>query len=261
MIKAVFFDLDDTLLWDHKSISEAFKATCRYAAQKYELNPEQLEEAVRTSAHALYSSYDTYEFTKMIGINPFEGLWGNFLDEGAEFGKMKDIVPTYRKEAWTNALLALGINDPAFGEELGERFPQERKKLPFIYEETFQILDVLKDEYRLLLLTNGSPDLQNTKLAITPELVPYFEQIVISGAFGKGKPDVTIFEHALSLMNLNKDEAIMVGDNLMTDILGSSRAGMKSVWINRQQKERNEVIPTYEITHLEELLPILNTLK
>lgn len=261
MIKAVFFDLDDTLLWDHKSISEAFKATCRYAAQKYELNPEQLEEAVRASAHALYSSYDTYEFTKMIGINPFEGLWGNFLDEGAEFGKMKDIVPTYRKEAWTNALLALGINDPAFGEELGERFPQERKKLPFIYEETFQILDVLKDEYRLLLLTNGSPDLQNTKLAITPELVPYFEQIVISGAFGKGKPDVTIFEHALSLMNLNKDEAIMVGDNLMTDILGSSRAGMKSVWINRQQKERNEVIPTYEITHLEELLPILNTLK
>lgn len=261
MIKAVFFDLDDTLLWDHKSISEAFKATCRYAADKYEIDPEKLEEAVRASAQELYASYETYEFTKMIGINPFEGLWGNFLDEGADFNKMKDIVPGYRKEAWTNGLKKLGIDDAEFGAELGERFPQERKQVPFLYEETFKVLDELKDKYALLLLTNGSPDLQNTKLAITPELVPYFDHIVISGAFGRGKPDVTIFEHALQLMGVTKDEAIMVGDNLMTDILGSSRAGMKSVWINRHNKERNEVIPTYEITHLEELYAILDELE
>jgi putative hydrolase of the HAD superfamily len=49
----------------------------------------------------------------------------------------------------------------------------------------------------------------------------------------------------------------MVGDNLMTDILGANRAGIKSVWINRHQKERNEVIPTYEIQHLRELFTIL----
>ena len=197
----------------------------------------------------------------MIGINPFEGLWGNFPDEGTEFAKMKEIVPGYRKEAWTNGLLKLGINDSAFGEELGERFPLERKKRPFLYEETFKVLDALKGDYRLLLLTNGSPDLQNTKLTITSELVPYFEKIVISGAFGRGKPDAAIFEYALSLMDLKSDEAIMVGDNLMTDILGASRVGMKSVWINRHEKERNEVIPTYEITHLEELFSILNDLK
>ncbi|MBD3109997.1 HAD family hydrolase [Bacillus sp. AGMB 02131] len=261
MIKAVFFDLDDTLLWDHKSISEAFKATCRYAGEKYNINPEKLEEAVRASAQELYASYETYDFTKMIGINPFEGLWGNFSDEGPEFAKMKEIVPGYRKEAWTKGLLKLGVDDPVFGGELGERFPLERKNSPFLYEETFQVLEELKGEYRLLLLTNGSPNLQNTKLAITPELVPYFEQIVISGAFGRGKPDASIFEHALSLMGLNSDEAIMVGDNLMTDILGASRVGMKSVWINRHDKERNEVVPTYEISHLEQLFPILNDLK
>ena len=90
--------------------------------------------------------------------------------------------------------------------------------------------------------------------------MPYFDEIVISGAFGRGKPDPTIFEHALERMGLNKDEAIMVGDNLMTDILGASRAGIKSVWINRHDKERNEVVPDYEITHLEELYPILEEL-
>jgi len=261
MLKAIFFDLDDTLLWDQKSIAEAFRATCQYATEKYDVDPEKLEEAVRASAQELYASYETYEFTKMIGINPFEGLWGNFVDEGPDFNKMKEIVPGYRKEAWTNGLKKLGIKDEAFGAELGERFPQERRKSPFLYEETFAVLDALKGNYALLLLTNGSPDLQNTKLDITPELVPYFDHIVISGAFGRGKPDATIFEHALQLMNINKDEAIMVGDNLMTDILGASRVGMKSVWINRHDKERNEVTPTYEITHLEELMTIIEELK
>ena len=59
LMKAVFFDLDDTLLWDQKSISEAFKATCRYAAEMYEIDPEELEESVRASAQELYASYET----------------------------------------------------------------------------------------------------------------------------------------------------------------------------------------------------------
>jgi putative hydrolase of the HAD superfamily len=261
MIKAIFFDLDDTLLWDQKSIKEAFAATCKVAEERYGLDPEQFEEAVRDAARKLYSSYEIYPFTQMIGINPFEGLWGNFLDEQDDFRKMKAIVSAYRKDAWTTGLKTMGVDDPDFGYELGERFPQERRNLPFVYEETFRILDALKGNYQLLLLTNGSPDLQKTKLSITPELAPYFDHIVISGDFGRGKPDPSIFEHALSRMSLKKDEVIMVGDNLMTDILGANRAGIKSVWINRHQKEKNEVIPTYEIQHLEELFSILEELQ
>ncbi|MGJ7921180.1 HAD family hydrolase [Neobacillus sp. LXY-4] len=261
MIKAIFFDLDDTLLWDQKSIKDAFVATCKVAEERYGLDSIALEEAVREAARELYSSYETYAFTQMIGINPFEGLWGNFLDNQHNFRKMAEIVPTYRKDAWTLGLKKMGIDDPEFGYELAERFPEERRKTPFVYEETFEILEALKGNFQLLMLTNGSPDLQNTKLSITPELVPYFDQIVISGDFGRGKPDPSIFEHALSLMNVNKDEVLMVGDNLMTDILGANRVGIKSVWINRHDKERNEVIPTYEIKHLNELFNILNELK
>ncbi|WP_075981632.1 HAD family hydrolase [Bacillus massilinigeriensis] len=260
MIKAVFFDLDDTLLWDQKSIKEAFVSTCKVAEERYGLSPSQLEEAVRDTARNLYSSYETFPFTQMIGINPFEGMWGNFLDDEENFRKLKEIVPIYRRDAWTLGLKAMGVDDPNFGFELGERFPVERRKVPFVYEDTFSTLDRLKGKYQLLLLTNGSPDLQKTKLRITPELVPYFDQIVISGDFGRGKPDPSLFEHALSLMGLEKDEVIMVGDNLMTDILGANRAGIKSVWLNRHGKERNEVIPIYEIKHLDELFEILEKL-
>ena len=143
---------------------------------------------------------------------------------------------------------------------LAEKFPEERRRYPFVYDDSYPVLDQLKGKYKLLLLTNGSPDLQNTKLDITPELVPYFDEIIISGAFGRGKPDPSIFEHALSLLDVKKENAIMVGDNLMTDILGAKRAGIKSVWINRHDKDRNEVIPDYEISSLSELLNLLEEL-
>ena len=258
MIKAIFFDLDDTLLWDKKSVATAFENTCQHAADTYEVDPTELEEAVRAAARDLYASYDTFEFTKMIGINPFEGLWGTFDDPGNSFQKMKEIVPTYRREAWTNGLKSMGIEDAALGSTLADLFIAERKKSPFIYEETFAVLDQLKEQYKLVLITNGSPSLQQTKLEITPEIAPYFEHIIISGGFGVGKPNRTIFDHALSLSGVQPAEALMVGDNLMTDILGASYVGIPSVWINRDNHEPHEEIKaTYEIKNLEELFSIL----
>jgi putative hydrolase of the HAD superfamily len=262
MIKAIIFDLDDTLLWDSKSVETAFMMTCQLAAKKVGIDPNELVEAVRTEASELYASYETYPFTKMIGINPFEGLWGTFNDEGEQFQKMKEIVPTYRREAWTRGLLRIGVDDTVLGEQLAEHFPKVRKEHPFVYKETLQVLNRLKDHFQLLLLTNGSPELQSTKLKITPEIAPYFTHIVISGAFGSGKPDPSIFQFTLKQGNIQADEALMVGDNLKTDILGATRAGIRSVWINREQKMLNkEVKPTNEITNLNEIFSVLELYK
>jgi putative hydrolase of the HAD superfamily len=260
-IKTIIFDLDDTLLFDQKSVKTAFEKTCDYASTKKNVNAIQLEEEVRKAARTLYEGYETYDYTVLIGINPFEGLWGTFDDPTPQFQKMKDIIPGYRAQAWTNGLAALGIDDASFGAELGERFIAERKKAPFIYDDTFTVLDELKGKYELVLLTNGAPSLQNLKLEITPEIVPYFDHIIISGDFGKGKPDASIFEYVMEKAQITKDDAIMVGDNLMTDILGSSRVGMRNVWINRENKPQNpDVIPTYEVTSLTELLDLIKAL-
>lgn len=262
MIKAIIFDLDDTLIWDKKSVATAFRKTCEKAGQTYDIDLSKFEEAVRSEARELYATYETFEFTKMIGINPFEGLWGTFDDAGDSFQKMKEIVPQYRRDAWTRGLRRLGIEDAELGDTLADVFIEERKKSPFIYEETFAVLDQLKKKYKLLLLTNGSPSLQQTKLEITPEIAPYFDHIVISGGFGVGKPDRTIFDHALSLLDVKPGEALMVGDNVMTDILGASYVGIPSVWINRENHEphgeHGEIKATYEIENLEELLTIVD---
>lgn len=261
MLKAIFFDLDDTLLWDKKSIKTAFEKTSAYAAQLSGVDCTALEEAVRQKASNLYRSYETYPFTQLIGINPFEGLWGSFDDAGEDFQKMKALAPGYQQQAWTLGLKKLGIDDPEFGQRLAAYFTEARKSSPFVYEDTFRVLDQLKPHYQLLLLTNGSPQLQQTKLEITPEIAPYFDHIVISGAFGKGKPDPEIFHYALSKFDLSAEDVLMVGDNLMTDILGAEQAGIRSVWINREQKQpHHSIIPTYEIKQLDELFPILENL-
>lgn len=262
MIRTIIFDLDDTLLWDEKSIATAFNKTCAYAAERLDISAEDLEAAVRESARELYASYDTYAHTQLIGINPFEGLWGTFDDPGEQFQRMKEIMPDYQRSAWTTGLAKLGVRDAEFGAALAARFIEERKKSPFVYDETFSVLDQLKDNYTLVLLTNGAPSLQHTKLEITPKIAPYFDHIVISGAYGIGKPEPSIFEHVMEETGTPADEALMVGDNLLTDILGSSRVGMRSIWINRGRKpEHPEIQPTYEIRHLEELFPILDKLK
>ncbi len=257
--QAVLFDLDDTLLWDDRSVKEAFEATCETAARATGLNAGELEEAVRREARALYESYETFPFTKMIGINPFEGLWAPFREgEQEEFRKLEAIAPEYRKAAWTNGLKSLGVDDEQLGAELAEQFPAERRARPIVYEETFRLLDALKGNYKLLLLTNGSPDLQREKLAGVPELIPYFDHIIISGEFGEGKPAASIFKHALERLGIEPEHGIMVGDKLTTDILGANTIGMTSVWINRHGMVRNdEIVPSHEIKHLEELLPLL----
>lgn len=262
-IKAVMFDLDDTLLWDERSVKEAFETTCEEAVRQYpQLSSEQLEQSVRQEARSLYESYETFPYTQQIGINPFEALWAHFASEEDEnLRKLKQIAPLYRKEAWSRGLADAGVEDDLLAERLSERFMDERRKRPYLYDDTMEVLNQLRDRYTLLLLTNGAPDLQREKIDGIRELAPYFEHIVISGNFGEGKPSAAIFQHALDLLNVKKEEVIMVGDKLTTDILGANRAGIKNVWINRHQTARSdEIVPTYEISELKELLSLIESI-
>ncbi|MGC6588270.1 HAD family hydrolase [Paenibacillus sp. Dod16] len=261
-IAAVLFDLDDTLLWDERSVEEAFEVTCQAGADETGVDAKALLAAVREEARALYESYDTFAFTKMIGINPFEGLWANFTaGSQPEFRQLQELAPVYRKESWRRGLQRLGVDNETLAQTLAEQFAAERRTRPYVYEETFEVLKELQGNVKLLLLTNGSPDLQQEKLDGVPELVPYFDHIIISGDYGRGKPDVSIFQHALDLLGVEADQAVMVGDKLTTDIKGGNAAGLHTVWINRVNRPHDPSIqPKFEIKHLSELHAIVASL-
>lgn len=262
-LKAVLFDLDDTLLWDEQSVKEAFEATCLVAKEKYpQIELEALEESVRKEAKALYESYETFPFTKMIGINPFEAFWAHFSEgEHEMFRKLEKQSPGYRIEAWTKGLKGIGVEDTELGKLLAETFPVERRKRPLAYEQTFSILDMLKGRVKLLMLTNGAPDLQKEKIAGFPQLASYFDHIIISGNFGEGKPAASIFRHAVELLGIEPSEGLMVGDKLTTDILGSNGIGMPNVWINHHGVTRSdEIVPVHEVSGPQELQELLRSL-
>lgn len=52
----------------------------------------------------------------------------------------------------------------------------------------------------------------------------------------------------------------MIGDNLTTDILGANRVGMQNIWINHHGQEVADIHPTYQVTTLKDILPIINKL-
>ncbi len=260
MKKMVLFDLDDTLLWDKKSVKDAFNLTCQLAEKEAGISPEELEKNVRHRARELYASYPTYTYTQKIGINPFEGLWATFDDPGEEFQQLRDIAPVYQEKAWRAGLEDTGVNNPKLAKKLAKAFRTYRIESPCLFGDALTVLTELEKDYRLALVTNGSPSLQNLKLEISPELIPYFEKIFISGDIGTGKPDPEIFNVVLKALDIKAEDAIMVGDNLNTDIIGANRTGIESVWLNRFDAENNSAVePDFEIKSLKELKNILQT--
>ncbi|WP_018922349.1 HAD family hydrolase [Salsuginibacillus kocurii] len=261
MKKAIFFDLDDTLLDDKRSVNESLYATCREIGYHYNTEAEAIEATVRSTAPSLYKEYPFYETTLTIGINPFEGLWGTFTDvHDKRFQVMAQSIGEYQRRVWEETLRKHSISEDS-GKYWAERFRFHRQHLAFVYPETFDILRTLEKQYKLLIITNGAPSLQNEKLTMTPQLPSYFENILISGAFGVGKPDASLFHHALYLSGLRADEVIMVGDNLHTDILGAQRTNIDSIWLNHHKAETPaDRYPTKTIQHLRELPEVIHKL-
>ncbi len=57
-----------------------------------------------------------------------------------------------------------------------------------------------------------------------------------------GKPDVSGYLRALEMMNLKKEEAVVIGDQIFTDILGANKSGIPSILVKFIQADPNEKI-------------------
>ncbi|XEC94360.1 HAD family hydrolase [Paenibacillus tarimensis] len=262
MAKILLFDLDNTLIWDEQSMREAFEAACMHAARCTAVEHAKLEKYVREEADRLFRGLETYSYADAIELTCLEALWSQFRkDLHPMLRRLGQIAPAYRKAAWTAGLQRAGVDNEDLGAALAEMFMVERRKRPLLYEDTLRTLNQLVQDYRMLILTNGDPDLQQEKVDGIAGLADFFEHIVISGCFEEGKPGGAMFRHSLSLAGACPEECIMIGDNLLTDILGANRAGIPSIWVNRSGKARSSAIaPDREVTSLSEIPGLLRSL-
>lgn len=85
---------------------------------------------------------------------------------------------------------------------------------------------------QLVIVTNNVVREQKLKVE-RGGLAPYVDVLVTSEEFGATKPDPAIILHALDRVGAAREDAVMFGDSLTTDIEGARRAGVRAVWFNR----------------------------
>ena len=90
----------------------------------------------------------------------------------------------------------------------------------------------------------------------TLDLAAYFDPIIISGDFGYRKPDVRLFEAALSRMALAPSEVLFVGNDLYRDVHGAQKLGIKTVFFKSGEsvQDKGHAVPDYIIYSFPELL-------
>lgn len=96
---------------------------------------------------------------------------------------------------------------------------------------THALLDALRARgLRLGLVSNtASPEWLLRPVLERQGLVERLDSVVLSSEVGKRKPHPAIFERALNELRVAAEESLFVGDRLEADVLGASRAGMRTV--------------------------------
>lgn len=97
--------------------------------------------------------------------------------------------------------------------------------------DVFETLEYLRSqEFRLAIVTNRHEPC--SKQLDSLGLSPYFEMTVIAGVINRWKPEAGIFTYALDKMGINSSEALYVGDNYYSDVVGAQQVGLLPVLID-----------------------------
>jgi putative hydrolase of the HAD superfamily len=261
-IRALLFDLDDTLAVDEAVSHETFAHVAAVAAARFGAEPARFATDAMAIARELWGEGECRPFCRSIGISAFECLWGGFTGETPELTALRNWAQAYRVEVFAKALTLQKSDFPAEAPGvLASEFSETRRGRQRLLQGARELMTELSATHSLALLTNGAPDLQREKIAASG-LESFFKAIAVSGEHGIGKPKPEIFHRLLSELGVSPGEAIMVGNSLERDIAGARNAGIRSIWIRVPgAEEQADVTPDHTISALSEIPRILKDLE
>ncbi len=202
MLKAIVFDLDDTLYPERQYALSGFAAVADWA-----------EGSLGIPSGEGYAELEAYfnggvrgdTFNRWLGAHDLEpDRW------------IPEMVKIYRDHT------------PSL-----EPFP-----------ETHSVLQSLRDEYRLGLITQGHKAGQERKLEALGLTEP-FEAIIIMGEEDRQdwKPSQVPFRRLLAEMELQGEQAAYIGDNPLKDFVGARQLEMLTIWVRRPEGEHVDDLP------------------
>lgn len=227
MIKVILWDIDGTLL--------NFEAAENYAIRKcfeiFDMGNCTDEMIVRYSV--INKKY--WERLERGEISKTEVLVGRYR----EFFE-KEGLPVENAEAF-NTEYQIRLGDTAF-----------------FYDNAYELVKKLKAQVKQYAVTNGTLVAQERKLKKSG-LDKLLDGVFISDVLGVEKPNIGFFDKVFAEIGAyEKDEVLIVGDSLTSDIQGGNNAGIRCCWYNpKQSADAGNRRIDYEIRDLWEVEKII----
>ena len=129
-----------------------------------------------------------------------------------------------------------------------EVFYHARQQVSF-YDDVIPCLERLSRKYKLGSISNGNACVERVGLG------HLIEHAVSASELKVAKPDSLIYQNLVELFEVEAHQVLYVGDDPLFDVAGSQDAGLKAVWINREDKPWPEHLapPKHQISDLHEL--------
>jgi putative hydrolase of the HAD superfamily len=255
-IKAVLFDLDDTLVHDQATYKAATETAWRDVVGTA-VDPDELYRTLRRQSRKRWEVSPSPQYCQEIGLFPLACLVSGFPGDSVALGQLRGWGPGYREAVWTKVSSRHGA-PKALAPALAERFAAAVFAGARPMDGAIEAVEGLAGRYRLAVVTNGAADLQRAKLA-SARLGSAFDFVAISTEVGYGKPDARVFQHVLRALGVQAGEAVHVGDNPENDIRGASEAGLQPIWFRHSaSSDHPEGVPA--LTRLQDLPGLIASL-
>ena len=121
-----------------------------------------------------------------------------------------------------------------------------------------ELCQKLSGAYGLYIVTNGTAQTQYSRIH-NSGLDRWVSGVFISEEIGAPKPAKKYFDAVFAAIPFSRQETLIVGDSLTSDIQGGVNAGIDTCWYNPARLKRDRgPCPTFEIHQLNELKDVLN---
>lgn len=225
MIDTILFDLDNTLL----DFSKAEKVALKAALERMSI---QLDEEMLGRYRVLNG--EQWKLLELGKLNHEEVKVRRFELLFQEYGircSAKETTDIYEK------LLEIGH---------------------YFVEGTPELLETLFPKYRLYIVTNGTASVQKCRMK-SAEIEKYFSGVFISEEIGYDKPTKEYFDYCFGkIQNFQKENAVIIGDSLTSDIRGGKNTGVRTIWFNpKHMPNDTDIQPDHEVQNLKEIPELL----
>lgn len=224
MIKAVIFDVDNTLLDFNASATESVKSAFK----------------------ALRLDYSDDVMTTFLRVNDL--LW-------QKIEKKEMTREELHRVRWNIVFGELKIN--ADGATMEKLFLSRLEDFAIPIDGALDAVKYLSGKYTLYTASNA-PYAQQIKRLTLSGILPYIKGIMNFESQGIHKPQKQFFEQCLAtIAPVKREETVLIGDSLSADMQGGKSVGFTTVWFNPRKEKTLADICDYTVNALGEIKKLL----